>query len=189
MKKTVHYFCFGVDSIIKDKLTYFPSAQPKIRYIIDTLKRNGYTTNMVSSCSIKKNGFFKRQSYSIDHMEKHIYFSSFKSSNKLINKISILFSFIQFIFYIVFIVKKGDLILIYHSLYYLKPIRILKKIKKFKFILEVEEIYSYLSEENRKFENEESELINSASAYLLVNDLLDEKIPLGSKKAIISYGN
>lgn len=189
MKKTVHYFCFGVDDRTRDTLTYFPSAQPKIRYIIDTIKRNGYTTNMVSSCSIKKNGFFKRQSYSIDHMEKHIYFSSFKSSNKLINKISILFSFIQFIFYIVFIVKKGDLILIYHSLYYLKPIRILNKIKKFKFILEVEEIYSYLSEENRKFENEELELINSASAYLLVNDLLDEKIPLGSKKAIISYGN
>lgn len=189
MKNTVHYFCFGVDDRTKDKLTYFPSAQPKIRYIIDTLKKSEYKINMVSSCSIKNIGFFKRRTNIIDHQEKHTYFTSFKTSFELINKVSVLFSFIQVLLYMLFFVKKNDLVVVYHSLFYLIPMGILKKIKHIKFILEIEELYSFLSEKNRKFWDKEIDLINSASAYLLVNDLIDEKISRGSKQAVISYGN
>lgn len=189
MKNTVHYFCFGVDDRIKDKLKHFPSAQPKIRYIIDTIKKNGYKINMVSSCSIKNVGFFKGGSNSIDDQEKHTYFSSFKTPFQLLNKLSVLFSYIQLILYMLIFVKKNDLVVVYHSIYYVRPMRIVRKIKHIKLILEVEEIYSFLNEKNRKFKVEEIDLINSASAYILVNDLIDEKISRGNKQAVISYGN
>ena len=66
--------------------------------------------------------------------------------------------------------------------------KLVKKISKKKFILEIEELYSYLDKANIGFRNQEIDFINSASAYLLVNTLIDEKISRGEKKAIISHG-
>ncbi|SEL07639.1 Glycosyltransferase involved in cell wall bisynthesis [Carnobacterium iners] len=189
MKKTVHYFCFGVDDHTKQNLYYFPSAQPKIQYIIDTLKNNEYMVNMVSSCSIKNNGFFKSKIYKVDNNEKHVFFSSFKTPLKVLNKISIFMTFVQFIFYMLFCVKKNDIVLIYHSLYYIRPMELLKKLKKVRYILEVEELYSFLDDNTEVFMDQEIEFINYGSAYLLVNDLIDEKISRREKKAVISYGN
>lgn len=189
MKKRVHYLCFGVDNKTKDRLIYFPSAQPKIRYIADTVKNLEYELNIVSSCSIKNNGIFFGRSYKIDKNERRTYFSSFKTPVKFLNKVSVLLSFIQLIIYCLFFIKKGDSVIVYHSLYYLRPLKIVQKIKKIKFILEVEEIYSCLSENNKKFYKSEIAFMNSASGYLLVNDLIDEKITRKNKPAIISYGN
>jgi hypothetical protein len=189
LKTTVHYFCFGIDDNTKDKLTYFPSSFPKIRYVSETIKKLGYKVNIVSSCSIKKKGIFLGRSFAIDDLEVHRYFTSFKTAIGLINKISILFTFAQLIHYCLFCVKKNEPILIYHSLYYLRPLKIVHKLKKCKFILEVEEIYSCFSNKTKRYYQSEIAFINTASAYLLVNDLIDEKINRKNKPAIISYGN
>lgn len=188
MKRTVHYICFGVDERTSGRLAFFPSAQPKIQYIINVLKEKDYFVNVVSTCSIQDKGIFKAKQYELDNHEKRIYFSSFKTSLKYLDKISTLLSFVQLIKYILFSVKKDDVIIIYHSIYYYRPMKLVKKMSKKKFILEIEELYSYLDRDNIGFRNQEIDFINSASAYLLVNKLIDEKISRGEKNAIISHG-
>lgn len=160
MKPTVHYLSFNVDENTKDNLIYFPSAQPKIKYIADTIKKTGFKVNIVSSCLIKNNGFFVVRSYIIDNFESHIYFTSFRTPIKLFNKISTILSWIQLIVYCLFYAKKNDKILIYHSLYYLLPMKIVSKLKKLDFMLDVEDIYSCLSKENKRYFKSEINFIN-----------------------------
>jgi len=189
MKRKVHYLCFAVDEYTEKLLTYFPSAQPKVRYMVDTLKELGYSINIVSSCAIKKRGFYRGRSTTIDENEIHKYFSTFKTSLKFLNRMSIALSFIQLVLYCLFAIKKTDKVIIYHSIYYIRPISFLRKFFGFEYILEVEELYSYIEKCSEKFQHKEIEFINSSCAYLLINDLIDEKITRGKKPAIISYGS
>ncbi|WP_318617950.1 glycosyltransferase [Sporosarcina sp. YIM B06819] len=187
-QKKVHYLCYGINDKTEELLKYFPSAQPKISYLIDSIKAAGYQVNMVSSC-MSNRGFFKRKRFEIDEAEKHIFFSSFYSKFKLFRKLSLIGITLQTILYVLFKVKKGDCLLVYHSLNYILPLKIINGIFKKPFILEVEEFYSAVNENHRKFESKEIEFINSANGYLLVNDLMKEKIDLRNKPMIISYGN
>lgn len=188
MSKIVHYLCYAVDEKTKDKLIYYPSAQPKIEYLRNLMKKNEYYVKIVSNCKSKK-GWFGRKSYNVDDKEQHIFFSSFHSKSESVNKVSLIFEILQTAHYLLTKVKKGDIVLVYHSLFYKFPFALIEKVKKIQFILEMEEIYSALSDQSKKYEKGELQFAERASAYLMVNDLLQEKIPINGRDCILSYGN
>ena len=140
MSKIVHYLCYAVDEKTKDKLIYYPSAQPKIEYLRNLMKKNDYHVKIVSNCKSKK-GWFGRKSYNVDDKEQHIFFSSFHSKSESVNKVSLIFEILQTAHYLLTKVKKGDIVLVYHSLFYKFPFALIEKVKKIQFILEKEEIY------------------------------------------------
>ena len=71
MSKIVHYLCYAVDEKTKDKLIYYPSAQPKIEYLRNLMKKNDYYVKIVSNCKSKK-GWFGRKSYNVDEDRKSV---------------------------------------------------------------------------------------------------------------------
>lgn len=186
--KTVHYLCFYAEEDNKDILISYPSVWSKIDYIVDSIKEQGYKVNLLSAASINKRGIYKKRDFFIDNNENHHYFTSFNISNKYINKLNILFIWFQLIVYIITNMKKGDKLLVYHSLFYNKPIKFLSRVFKKKFYLEIEDVYSALNSQNKKFEKEEWEFFKYAEGYLCVNDLIAEKLS-NDKKKVISYGN
>lgn len=186
-ERTIHYLCFYAEEENKDTLISYPSVWSKIDYIIESIKGNGYRLNLISAASIKKNGIYKKRDFIIDDKEKHHYLTSFKTSNKTINKINILYIWIQLIIYIIINVKQNDKILVYHSLFYHKPIKFINRVFKKKFYLEIEDVFSVLNENNMKFEKEELEFFEYADGYLCVNDIIADKLPKNKTK-VISYG-
>lgn len=83
--------------------------------------------------------------------------------------------------------QKGATILAYHSLGYVRTLWLLKKLKGFRLILEVEEIYSDVTGDERS-RKREMRLFKAADAYLFPSELLDEKINTGRKPAVVIYG-
>lgn len=186
---TVHYLCFYAEKDNMEYLVTFPSAWNKIEYIINSIHKCGYNVNLISAAQGKKNGFNSANNYTISDNEKHLYLSSFKTQFALINKLSIILIWIQIILYFIFKVKKNDVILVYHSLFYIKPLTILKKIFNKNFILEIEEYYSSTDNIAESYYEKEREFVKLAKSCICVNDIIGQEMENKGIKNICAYGD
>lgn len=179
----VHYLCFYADEKTQDELETFPSALPKIDYISSTLKEAGKDVRIVSACSYKRNA---SRSFDIVTNRFGIECLYIQRPWKLPYKLRILFFWFKVFQYIICNVKCNDTLLVYHSLAYIYPIRFARFFKKVRMTVEVEELFYTLFDDNKKFKNRELAFLKTADAYLLVNDLLAEKLKI-KKPFLISY--
>lgn len=88
---------------------------------------------------------------------------------------------------LVFKTKKGEDVLVYHSLGYVGTIALAKKIRKFRLILEVEEIYADVNGK-KKDRQREFRTFKMADAYLFPTVLLNEAINQENKPYAIIHG-
>lgn len=84
-------------------------------------------------------------------------------------------------------VEKNDTVYLYHSTYSLPIVRFLKKKKKARIIMEVEEIYGDVSGDAR-LKKRELKAFAAADAYLFPSELLNEKINVMGKPSAVIYG-
>ena len=84
-------------------------------------------------------------------------------------------------------IKKNEKVLVYHSLGYMREIDLVHRIKKFKLILEVEEIYSDVSG-NKYIRKKEVKFLQRADAYIFPTKLLSNEINLNGKPEVIIHG-
>lgn len=186
MSKTVHYLCFYANQDNKDVLTSYPSVWSKIEYISEKIKNCGYSVNLFSAAPTKQKGFYHGNTILHKDGTRETYVSSFRTKYFILNKLSIMFIYCQII-YRLLTVDKDDIILVYHSMFYDRPVTILKKLFRKNFVLEIEDVYSELSDENKYLKQRERRFFELPQAYLCVNDLIAEKLE-NNKKKIISYG-
>lgn len=79
-------------------------------------------------------------------------------------------------------------VLCYHSLAIIKPVLLAKKIRKFKLILELNEIYSDVVSTFEKYRPAENKIISAADAYMFPNDLMNAMFNKSGKPFAIQYG-
>lgn len=80
--------------------------------------------------------------------------------------------------------RRGEPVLVYHSLGYVNVIRWARKLRGFRLILEVEEIYADVTGDG-KARRREQRLFDSADAFVFSTELLDEKLnPTGRPSAV-----
>lgn len=89
--------------------------------------------------------------------------------------------------YLCFHLRRGENLLVYHSLGYAELIAFLRKVKNFRLILEVEEIYADISgrEKDRK---KEYKAFTAADAYVFPTVLLNEKLNTQNKPYLLNHG-
>ena len=83
--------------------------------------------------------------------------------------------------------KKGETVLVYHSLAYAGTIALARKLKNFRLVLEVEEVYADVSE-NERDRNWEYRLFAQADAFLFPTELLNRRVNTGHKPYAIIHG-
>lgn len=83
--------------------------------------------------------------------------------------------------------KKGETLVVYHSLYYMNLVKLIKRIKNIRLVLEVEEIYGDVIEKD-KVSKKEYDFCKLADAYIFPTALLDEKINTEKKPSVIIHG-
>ncbi|WP_395046122.1 hypothetical protein [Flavobacterium sp.] len=193
MKNKIKYVGFYDEQNSKKKRVSSLAATNKMDYIYDSLQEIGCEVCIVSPSWFNDSCVLDSKLINEENQlkKKNVKFvpSSF-TSNKLTRVLKIAFSLLWLISYLVFFVKKGEKIIVYHSPWLAFPVLLAKRIKKFYLILEVEEIYHDVSSISKIFTFFEKKIIDKADAFLFSTDLLQEKVNhIKDKPNIIIYGN
>lgn len=180
------YLCF-YDKNFDEGRNFVLAATNKIDYVVNAIKSVGNDVEIISASTISNKGYYKKRTEVLDGGVKLKLFRANKWGN-VFQKIwaTVYFKFAIF-FYLLFNVKKGEKILVYHSLAYMKQVKLAKAIKKFNLILEVEEIYGDVVN-SEKIAKKELEFFNTADAYVFPTEILNEKVNKSGKPNVIIYG-
>jgi len=159
-------------------------------YVCSAIVRAGYNVHIISPSWMGSNTkvrYEKQKTVKADENIKVTFCPSWKTNYKIAMYIKIIFSLIWLFLYLFLKAKKNEKILVYHTPWLSLPIRTAKFFKKFKLILEVEEIYSDVSVIHPYFIHLEKSLLNSADSYIYSTELLRNRIN-NIKPYLILYG-
>lgn len=164
------------------------AATNKMTYIVSALEKARYEVELFSASHTKdkKNGY-KGKSVKLGNHSTLVLFRTLPWGNKFQKLLSILNSKYQLYKYVIKNIGKNDTLIVYHSAAYAKTICTLKRLKKFKLVLELEEIYSDI-EYAKSNRTTEFEIINSADAYIFPTELLNDKVNNENKPYTVIYG-
>lgn len=168
-----------------------PAAVSKMNYISEAITKAGYNVHLVSPSWISDNNngkvFYKQHTRLVGDKIRITFCPSFITRNMWFRNLKIGLTLVWLFLWLLKNTKKHEKILVYHVPWLSIPIRWAKKIKRFKLILEIEEIYGDVSVIHPYFHVLEKKLIQNADAYLFSTDLLADKI--GSNKPfVVIYG-
>jgi glycosyltransferase involved in cell wall biosynthesis len=163
------------------------SATNKMKYIIDTIEKLGIKQQLVSfGMTLDKKGY----PASLEKISENVYLKQFKTfgrKNIFTKALDIYFSKLQLICYLLKNVKASDTLLVYHSPAYCKEIAFIKKIKKCKLVLEVEEIYGDVSGD-KALRKKELALCKRADAFVFPTDMLSSAVNFNNKPYVTIHG-
>ena len=169
----VYYLCRYVDGENKQNRKAFLSAVNKIDYIIDCIINAGNTVTVVSFADSadaeNKKGEFKQLK---DGLFLKTFFS-LGNKNVFARVIGRSLLKLSYLLYLIKTVKPGDVVLAYHSPFYLGFLKLLKRVLKCKLIIETEEIYNNVSGNVNKAKKE-MQMLLFADGYLFPSKLLDD---------------
>ncbi|WP_338655189.1 glycosyltransferase [Sporosarcina psychrophila] len=164
----------------------------KMNYIVKIMNRAGYKVELICPSWMSKKSeisFEKKKIIKFNEMSSIVFCPSWKTKLKITSLFKIIFSLSWLFFYLILHTKKNEKVFVYHVPWLSFPIRMAKKIKKFKLILEVEEIYSEVWEESVRFAKTEHKIIKEADAYIFVSNVLEKMVNVCEKPNLILYGD
>lgn len=165
-----------------------PAAYTKSTYIFNCFKKLGYKVEILSASGVAgKKGARGRCRVIGDNITLKT-LTSFGRGGKIKNVIAGSLFSVNLFFHLLFFVKKDDMLWVYHSLPLMKHVKLLKKLKKFRLILEVEELYGDILK-SAETVSRETEFFRCADAYIFCTELLSKPAnPLGKPEAV-SHGS
>lgn len=166
------------------------AAINKMNYIANSISKLGIKVSIISPSWIveNKNIITKKECIKIKDNINLINIPSFGTKIKILRYIRTKISSIYLFIYLLKNVKKEEEIIVYHSLTLLRPVLLAKKIKKFKLILEVEEIYTDVIDYGKRIRKSEFKFIELADKYIFPTELLNELLNKTNKPYSICYG-
>lgn len=165
----------------------FLSAKNKVDYIVKKIVKIKDNVDIISASMSSSKGNFNAKKIKIADNVSLKCFKAHKENTFLRKIKSLIYRNFTLFFYLLFNVKRNERIIVYHSLGYMKILNILKKIKKFKLVLEIEEIYGDVGC-NNKIIKKELKFFKKADAYIFPTILLNEKINVDDKPFAIIHG-
>lgn len=181
------YFGYYANEENVKNLNCTPAAIDKMNYIASVIKNICDTVEIISMATPRQ-GKLKSQINIIDKGITLKFFAAKFFSNKVARIVFRYFYFnIKVLFWALKNVKRNEKIVVYHSLGYIWLFKYLKKIKKIRIVLEVEEIYADVLE-NKKIRRKELSFFKLADQYIFPTQLLDDEINKEEKESVIIHG-
>ena len=181
------YFGYYADEKKQNNANCTLAAINKMNYISERIADVDGKTEIISAVS----PLYGSQDAEIHELKRGIsirYFKAATSSNKVINVIKRAFYSVRLFSWAYKNIKQGETVVVYHSLGYMNLFKLLKRLKKFFLILEVEEIYADVLY-NQKLREMELQFIGLADAYVFPTVMLSKAINKERKPEIIIHGN
>lgn len=190
-QQKVKYVAYFDTQDSKIKRNYVTSASNKVEYIAKAIASVGKEVEIISASEVSEDKFrfyWSEKKQISPGVSLRLPFS-WGGNNGLFTKIKRIWHPLLLFMYLMLNCRSKDIVIVYHSLGYFNFIRWAKKLKGFRLILEVEEIYSDVSKMAPKWRNLEFRMFDIADAFMLSNDLLDEKINKHHKPFLVIYGS
>ncbi|QFJ56082.1 glycosyltransferase [Pseudobutyrivibrio xylanivorans] len=166
---------------------FSPAAQTKVGYVRTKLQKY-VTTTVCINCSLTvDNSVILPKQFKDDYGSIRI-LGSVSSTKRLFLPICGAVMLFSVFLYVLFNIGKEDTVFLYHSVYYDPIVTALKKIKHFRIIYEIEEIYADVRKHGVGREKEISRCEEAADGFIFPTELLNEIVNRNSKKSIIIYG-
>ena len=166
---------------------FVPSAADKIQYIISAINANNFRVELISASETRNAKLYHKKRIDIGNGNSLQLFASFSGSNPIFRVLGRNLTKLQMMLHILTHIKKTDTVIAYHSLGYMKLIRLLHKVCRFRLVLEVEEIYGDVME-NESVISRELQFFKIADGYLFPSILLENKVNTNAKPAAIVHG-
>lgn len=180
------YFGYYADGRKQNKVNCTLAAIDKMHYISTRIVDIDGKTEIISAVSPLQGS----QVAEVFELERGInirYFKASASPNKVINAIKRIFNSARLFIWAYKNIKQGETVVVYHSLGYMNAFTLLKRVKKFSLILEVEEIYADVLE-NKKLKEIELQSIALADAYIFPTKSLSKIVNKEKKPEVIVHG-
>ena len=183
------YIAYYVLYNSKIKRTYVTSAVNKIKYMLKSFAKAYDKVEVFSvSRNIEKDyRFFPSETINDGNISIHHPFS-WGGKSKIHSYIMRKWMRICLFFYLLFKAKHNEHVYVYHTTGYGRSILWAKALKKFKLILEVEEIYSDVQKQDRKLYKKEKRYFDTADAFILSTNLLNDSVNKNNKPFIVING-
>lgn len=169
-----------------------PAANTKARCIAQALVKNREQVQMLSTCAVAKQGTQKRwirgRRFTVDTGIGCKQFSFLRTAFGPLRRLQHYFFNLRIFLYLLLHAKKNEKVLFYHAIERSFPIRWAKAIKKFRLILEVEEIYANASVLPPSYQKAEQKCLRAADAYIFSNRLLPHLVNKQNKPCCVIYG-
>lgn len=185
----IKYLCYydTLDNAGENRY-YVLSAKGKIDYIVSVLNDLGHSVQIVSASHTNSTGYFKSKEKEINERSKLVIFATFGAKSIVSKLFSRLFTKIQLFVWLFRNLRKDDMLIIYHSLGYMRLIKVLKRFKRVRTILEVEEIYSDVNG-RADLKVKEIRFLSKADGYIFPTEMLDSVINIDKKPSTVIYGS
>lgn len=168
---------------------YNLAAATKIDYICSAIRSIGCEVEIISpSETLNQTGYFPGGVRQLSDGVSLRNFATFGCKIKIFRILKHICSLAQLMIYLIMNTKKSELVLVYHSVILSFPVRIAKFVKRFKLVLEVEEIYQDVVSFPRILRKSEYGLFSAADKYLFSTELLNQKVNIGRKEFGVIYG-
>lgn len=181
MNKVYYLSYYNKPELNGEKRLCLPSAVNKMDYIISCLNSDGYDVDVVSASGALENNSYRGSKTHLDNRNTLCLFASVGRGNLLKKAIDIFSIRMQLVFFMLREVKPDSVVICYHSMGYVRLLAKLKKLLRFKLILEVEEIYSDVNESFNGRKAEEK-LFGLADAFLFPTQMLNDQINQKTEK-------
>ena len=187
MKKIFYLGYYDTPDNKSEKRNIVLAATNKMTYIVSALEDCGYSVNLISASNTRSTKKCPAKNVKIGKQSQLYLPKALPWGNKLRRMVSVYYSKYRLFKDLLKFLSKGDTLIVYHSVAYASIVRAVKKIRKIKLVLEVEEIYGDVSE-NEKISKKEIKFFKIADGYVFSNDLLNKKVNPKNKPHIVIYG-
>lgn len=192
IKVAIHYISFFCDANEMPTRDIVISGQAKMRYMISTLRENSRKLHVVSTAQVKPGMPAEKQcTITVDKREDHVYLPALSTRNAFSAKLRGLFGRFYLLRYLLTKVKSSDVVVVYHSLFYMEALLLFRLLRRNRIVLEFNDQYSLLYTKERmiaKARRQEKSILRIADAFILASPYMRELIP-EEKKSIVNYGD
>ena len=188
MNKIYYLGYYDIPEYAHEKRNVPPAAYAKMNYIVSAINKLGYTTEIISPAAAQNKRFARARKTELGNGNTLKVFCSMGGKNKVAALFRFWYLRLSLIFYFLFNVKSSDTVLVYHSAEIIKSLLFVKKLKRFRLVLEVEEIYADVTG-NNKTRKAEYKLFGKSDAFVFSTELLEEKINRDNRSYAVVYGS
>ena len=186
MRRVKYIGFYDIKNEVAKKRNAPPAALTKMQYIICAINRIGFGVDIISPT--KTESAEADQGYLLRDGDNTLKLFATCPAKKPLGKIVSFFQRqIALFFYLLSHLSREDTVIVYHSLFLVPVLTVMKKIKGFRLIVEVEEIYADVIGKERSI-NKEQKLFCQADAFIFSTQLLNERINVSGKPYTVIHG-